>query len=237
MNGSRTLANDLLSKLIITEPISAEVVVCPPYPYLGQAQNILAQSSVKLGAQDVSEHELGAYTGEVSAGMLRELGCEYVLVGHSERREYWQESNELVARKSNLAIASGLIPVVCVGESEQQRNSGQTEAVVLAQLEAVLVGLGEENLSDLVVAYEPVWAIGTGNTATAEQVQEVHSIIRLSLGRVHQVLADRVPILYGGSVNGTNANSLFSKKDVDGGLVGGASLDIDQFCTICAAAS
>ncbi len=211
------------------------MAVCVPFPYLAQAQALLAGSCVAWGAQDVSAQAQGAYTGEVAAAMVAEFGAAFAIVGHSERRAYHAESDAVVAQKTLRALESGLTPIVCVGETASQRAAGQTEAVVGAQLRAVLDALTDEQAARLIVAYEPVWAIGTGNSASAEQAQQVHAFLRATLrGKAGALVA--VPLLYGGSVNAANAAELFAAADIDGGLVGGASLKVADFLAICAAA-
>jgi len=202
-------------------------------PYLQQAQQALQNGAVAWGAQDVSTHATGAYTGEVSAAMLKEFGARFAIVGHSERRQYHGESNETVAAKARAALAGGVVPIVCVGESLQQRQAQQTEAVVLAQLEPVLQAL-QQDAGRMVLAYEPIWAIGTGQTATAEQAQAVHAVLR---ARLQQDGASSVPVLYGGSVNPGNASALLAQPDIDGALVGGASLVAEDFLAIVQAAA
>ena len=209
-----------------------EIAVCAPAPYLAQLQSLLSGSAIALGAQDVSAQASGAFTGEVSGAMLREFGVRYVLVGHSERRQYHAESDEMVARKAQAALASGITPVVCVGETLAQREAGETEAVVRRQLSAVVQRNGH-CLSEIVLAYEPVWAIGTGLTATPEQAQSVHAVLRAQL-LAATTAAARVPILYGGSMNAANAAELLAQADIDGGLVGGASLKAADFLAIVA---
>ena len=211
-----------------------EIAVCAPAPYLAQLQSLLSGSAIAIGAQDVSAQAGGAFTGEVSGAMLREFGVRYVLVGHSERRQYHAESDELVARKAQAALASGITPVVCVGETLAQREAGETEAVVRRQLSAVVQRNGQ-CLSEIVLAYEPVWAIGTGLTATPEQAQSVHAVLRAQL-LAATTAAARVPILYGGSMNAANAAELLAQADIDGGLVGGASLKAADFLAIVACA-
>ena len=205
--------------------------VCIPFPYLEQARDALAGSSIALGAQDVSRHAAGAYTGEVSAGMLAEFGCQNVLVGHSERRQYHGETDGEVAAKAVAALDAGLTPIVCVGETLAERDAGQTQAVVGRQLAAVVQKLGER-LPLIVVAYEPVWAIGTGITATPAEAQAVHAFLRQDLASAG---AAGVLVLYGGSVKAANAAELFAMPDIDGGLVGGASLNVNEFLAIAAA--
>lgn len=211
---------------------TAEVAVCPPYPYLAKAAELLEQSNIAYGAQDLSQHESGAYTGEVSADMLLDLGCKYVLVGHSERREYQGESSELVAEKFESAINKGLIPILCVGETLSEREQGSTFDVIGRQLRAVIDRSGLVGVAKGVIAYEPVWAIGTGKSATPEMAQEVHAYIREVLGPE----GEHTAILYGGSVKPETASSLFEQQDIDGALVGGASLKVDDFLAICRAA-
>ncbi len=211
-----------------------EIAVCAPAPYLAQLQSLLSGSAIAIGAQDVSAQASGAFTGEVSGAMLREFGVRYVLVGHSERRQYHAESDELVARKAQAALASGITPVVCVGETLAQREAGETEAVVRRQLSAVVQRNGH-CLSEIVLAYEPVWAIGTGLTATPAQAQSVHAVLRAQL-LAATTAAARVPILYGGSMNAANAAELLAQADIDGGLVGGASLKAADFLAIVACA-
>ena len=209
------------------------LAVCVPMPYLQQAQQALQNGAVAWGAQDVSAHATGAYTGEVRAAMLKEVGARFAIVGHSERRQYHGESNETVAAKARAALAGGVVPIVCVGESLQQRQAQQTEAVVLAQLEPVLQAL-QQDAGRMVLAYEPIWAIGTGQTATAEQAQAVHAVLR---ARLQQDGASSVPVLYGGSVNPGNASALLAQPDIDGALVGGASLVAEDFLAIVQAAA
>lgn len=210
------------------------VTVCVPAPYLAQIQALVTGSAIDLGAQDVSQHESGAYTGEVSASMLRDFGVRYAIVGHSERRQYHSESDALVAEKAQRALAAGITPIVCVGETLAEREAGRTEEVVKRQLAAVIHTNGH-CISEIVVAYEPVWAIGTGKTASPEQAQQVHAVLRAQL-RAATAQADRIHILYGGSMNAANAAQLLSQPDIDGGLVGGAALKAVDFLTIIAAA-
>ncbi len=214
-----------------------DVMVCPPFVYLAETAAALQGSPVILGAQDASAEAQGAFTGEVSASMLRDVGCSHVLVGHSERRTLFGESDELVARKFRTAVAAGLSPVLCVGETLQQRQAGATEAVIRQQLDAVLAAVSDEDLARGIIAYEPVWAIGTGHTASPEQAQEVHAVIRRTVLARSARIAGELRILYGGSVKGANAQALFAMPDIDGGLVGGASLDAADFLKICSAAA
>ncbi len=212
----------------------ADVALCVPAPYLAQVQSLVQASALDLGAQDVSVHASGAYTGEVSAAMLREFGARYVIVGHSERRQYHGETDAQVADKAKAALAAGITPIVCVGETLAEREAGQTEAVVKRQLAAV-IHVNGHCISEIVVAYEPVWAIGTGRTATPEQAQQVHAVLRAQL-HAASTRDDRVRILYGGSMNAANAASLLAQPDIDGGLIGGASLKSADFLQIIAAA-
>jgi len=235
MNGS-IAANDALVRAVVAgmKDATCHVAVCVPAPYLAQVQMLRHGSALELGAQDVSPHEQGAYTGEMSAAMLKEFGARYAIVGHSERRQYHGESDQLVADKAKAALAHGITPIVCVGETLAEREAGQTELVVKRQLAAVIHTNGH-CISEIVVAYEPVWAIGTGKTATPEQAQAVHQVLRAQL-RAATEHADRVPILYGGSMNAANAASLLAQPDIDGGLIGGASLKAADFLQIIAAA-
>lgn len=216
--------------------LACEVAVCPPYPYLAQVVALLGGSGIHLGAQNLSEHVSGAYTGEVSAPMLRELGCRYVLVGHSERRVIYGESDAVVVAKFAAAQAGGLVPVLCVGESLGERQAGKTGEVVSRQLAAVIDQLGVSVMVNSVIAYEPVWAIGTGVTASATQAQEVHQAIRSQVAALDADVANELRVLYGGSVKPQNAVELFEQPDVDGGLIGGAALVASDFLAICRAA-
>ena len=230
MNGGLAQNAALLSALAAGCRAGAdrEMAVCVPFPYLTQAKELLAGSAIAWGAQDVSEHASGAFTGEVSAGMIAEFGARYALAGHSERRQFHGERDEQVAAKAKAALAAGLTPIVCVGETLAEREAEQTSAVVTRQIDAVIRTLGAA-MTRTVVAYEPVWAIGTGRTASPEQAQEVHALLR---GRLASAGAADVRLLYGGSVKAANAASLFGMPDVDGGLVGGASLDAREFLAI-----
>lgn len=214
----------------------ADVAVCVPFPYLAQVQAALNGSRVAWGAQTVSEHAQGAYTGEVSAAMLLEFGCRYVLVGHSERRALYGESDAAVAAKFDAALKAGLTPVLCVGETLAEREAGATGEVVTRQLDAVIAKSGVAALGRAVVAYEPVWAIGTGKTATPQQAQDVHALIRARVAAGDAAVAQKLQILYGGSVKPGNAQELFAMPDIDGGLIGGAALAAADFLAICAAA-
>jgi triosephosphate isomerase len=238
MHGSRADNAALLSALLDRLPAqaAAEVMVCPPFVYLHETGRLLKDSDVALGAQSLCAEAQGAFTGEVSGAMLRDVGCGYVLVGHSERRQLYGEHDALVARKFVAAQANALVPVLCVGETLEEREGGRTTEVVARQLEAVLAVSGVGAFGQAVIAYEPVWAIGTGRNATPEQAQEVHAMIRGRVAALDAKIGASVRILYGGSVKASNARELFSMADIDGGLVGGASLKADEFAQICAAA-
>jgi len=237
MNGS-LVANEALVKAMLDglkgAAPAADVALCAPAPYLAQLQSLLQGSPVTWGSQDVSAHEQGAYTGEVSVAMLKDFGCRYAIVGHSERRQYHGETDAVVAAKAQRALAAGVTPIVCVGETLAEREANQTEAVVKRQLAAVIHAVAHCT-SEIVVAYEPVWAIGTGKTATPEMAQSVHAVLRAQLAAATQH-PERVHILYGGSMNAANAASLLSQPDIDGGLIGGASLKAADFLQIVAAA-
>jgi triosephosphate isomerase len=238
MNGSLAANEALLQGLqqgLESADQSVLVAVCASAPYLPQLQQVLGQGPIAWGAQDVSAHESGAYTGEVSAAMLREFACRYAIVGHSERRQYHGETDELVATKAQRALAAGITPIVCVGETLAERDAGQTEAVVKRQLAAVIHTVGHCS-SEIVVAYEPVWAIGTGRTATPEQAQAVHHVLRAQVAAATVNADKRVHILYGGSMNAANAATLLAMPDIDGGLIGGASLKVPDFLQIIRAA-
>jgi triosephosphate isomerase len=215
---------------------SADYAVCVPYPYLQQAQSVLQGSNVAWGAQNLSQHEEGAFTGEVSSGMLADFGCRYVIVGHSERRAMYHEGDDMLATKFEAAQKAGLTPIFCVGETLAEREAGVMEQIIATQLDAVLNRVGAQGLSKAVVAYEPVWAIGTGKTATPEQAQAVHAFIRQRVAKQDSQIAQGLCILYGGSVKPSNAAELFGMSDIDGGLIGGASLVADDFVAICSAA-
>lgn len=217
-------------------PPGLRVGLCVPFPYLAQAESLLGGSRIEWGAQDLSSHEEGAFTGEVSASMVADFGSRYAIVGHSERREYHREGAILVAEKAERALAAGLTPIVCVGETKEEREFAFTERVLCAQLDAVLDRLSVEQASSLVLAYEPVWAIGSGSSASCADVRDVHQFLRRHLARKGEAVA-RIPVLYGGSVKPDNAAALFSVPEVDGGLIGGASLDAAQFLAICEAAA
>ena len=238
MHGSRAENASLVSGLLdLLQPGKrAEILLCPPFPYLMETGRLLKDSGVALGAQSVCAEAQGAFTGEVSAAMLKDVGCRYVLVGHSERRQLFGERDALVARKFVAAQGQALVPVLCVGETLEEREGDQTTDVVTRQLEAVLAVTGVQALARAVIAYEPVWAIGTGRTASPEQAQEVHAMIRAKVAERDATIGGSVRILYGGSVKASNAQELFAMPDIDGGLVGGASLKADEFARICAGA-
>jgi len=229
-----TLVRGLIDQL--RPEMTAEVLICPPFPYLLETARLLKDSEIALGGQSVCAEAVGAFTGEVSAGMLKDVGCRYVLVGHSERRQVYGESDALVARKFVAAQSQKLVPVLCVGETLDERERNQTLTVVSRQIDAVLEVAGIGALGSAVIAYEPVWAIGTGRTASPEQAQEVHAMIRARVAALNATIGGSVRILYGGSVKASNARELFAMPDIDGGLVGGASLKADEFAQICAAA-
>ncbi|GAA6206456.1 MULTISPECIES: triose-phosphate isomerase [Thalassotalea] len=241
MNGNLSLINDMITGLNavhLTENV--DVVVCPSFPYLASftaiAQREGLQKSIHLGSQNVNEHQSGAFTGEISIDMLKECSVQYVIVGHSERRDIYKESSKLVADKVACVLDAGLTPILCIGESEAERETEQTNLVLSAQLQSVIDKIGIEKFDDVVIAYEPVWAIGTGKTASPEMAQETHQFIREFLALSNAEIANKVPLLYGGSVNASNCETLFAQPDIDGGLIGGASLKVDEFKVICSAA-
>lgn len=239
MHGSLA-ANQRLLEAAKRSAVSApgvEIAVCVPFPYLAQAAGVLAGTPIALGAQTLSEHDAGAYTGEVSGAMLRELGCRYAIVGHSERRTLYGERDAQVAAKFAAAQRVGLVPILCVGETLEEREQGATESVLQRQLRAVIDPAGVAALRDAVVAYEPVWAIGTGRTATPDQAQRAHAYLRSVVALKDAAVAADLVVLYGGSVKPANAKELFAMADVDGGLIGGASLVAEDFAAICEAAA
>ena len=237
MNGSRTSNAVLLSEIVAGLTASgAASAVCVPAPYLAQCQAQLAGSALGWGAQDVSAHASGAYTGEISTAMLQDFGCSYVVIGHSERRAYHGETDAQVAAKTVAALAAGITPIVCIGETLAQREAGQTDAVVAQQLGAVLAAISADDVAKLVLAYEPVWAIGTGKTATPQMAQDVHQVLRAQLATKNAVAAAGVQILYGGSMKPENAKELMAMPDIDGGLIGGAALKAADFLAIIHAA-
>ncbi len=238
MNGSLAANAALVAGIKESLPADVcDVAVCVPAPYLAQVQGAVAGSAVALGAQDMSAHAAGAYTGEVSAAMLQEFGVQYVILGHSERRAYHGETDAAVAAKTVAALKAGLVPVVCVGETLEQREAGQTNEIVGGQFDVVLAALSVEEAARIVVAYEPVWAIGTGKTATPEMAQEVHAMLRARLGAKSAEAAAKVRILYGGSMKPDNAEQLLAMADIDGGLIGGAALKAADFLAIIKAAA
>tara|TARA_R110000772_G_scaffold168865_1_gene280628 strand:- start:336 stop:1085 length:750 start_codon:yes stop_codon:yes gene_type:complete len=238
MHGSKAEVAKLLNAIKQgINSVSCDVVICPPSLFLEQAQRELAGTDIALGAQNAHSQDEGAFTGEISFAMLNEFSCTYAIVGHSERRQLFGESDELIAEKFSAAQRCGLRPILCVGESQEQREKGETRAVVLGQLEAVRKSAGIDAFAQAVIAYEPIWAIGSGLSATPEQAQEVHATIRAFLAESDKTIAANMTILYGGSVKAANADSLFVQADIDGALVGGASLDAKEFLTICTAAA
>ena len=238
MHGSAAQNAELLAgvKAALAAEQGAQFAVCPPFPYLEAVGRLLAGSNIRLGAQNVSEHTSGAYTGEVAAAMLSECGCHFVLVGHSERRTLYAENDAVVAAKFKAVQAAGMVPILCVGETLAEREGGRTDAVIQRQISAVINSAGIAAFAQAVVAYEPVWAIGTGKTASPEQAQAVHAAIRAQIAAADAGIAAALKILYGGSVKPDNAAALFALPDVDGGLIGGASLQVDNFAAICKAA-
>ena len=238
MNCTPTETKELITTLLANEKSDAEVVsiVCPPFTSLALASELLSESRIELGAQNLSEHEFGAYTGEISADMLVASGAKYVIIGHSERRHYFNESDNLINAKLKTALDKGLFPIFCVGETLKEREAGNTQNVVSGQFLSGVDGLSVEFMKRLIIAYEPVWAIGTGQTATPEIAQNVHRFIREKFAEIEPAIAKSTPILYGGSVKSSNAAGLLSQPDIDGALVGGASLDADSFMNIIEAA-
>jgi len=234
MNGNLDLVNKMserLNQVQLDENVT--VIVCPSYPYLASLATQLRHENIYLGAQNMSDHSQGAYTGEVSVAMLQEFAVKYVIVGHSERRSLYKETSIQVAHKVNLALNAGLTPILCIGESEAERLAEHTDVVLAAQLQPVIDVIGIKKFSEIVIAYEPVWAIGTGKTASPEIAQATHQFIRQFLADNNSDIANKVPLLYGGSVNAQNCTALFAQTDIDGGLLGGASLKVDEFLQIC----
>lgn len=238
LNGNRSMVNSLVAAVNkhAASAVSVDVVICPPFPYLADSKELIDQNNAFLGAQNSAKETQGAYTGEVSAEMLAEIGCRFVIIGHSERRQYYGESDSVVAEKFVRVQEAGLVPIVCVGESLQQREQDKMEETIIRQVQAVISRAGINNFDDAVVAYEPIWAIGTGETATPDQAQEVHALIRGEFAQQSASIASELRILYGGSVKADNAAELFAQTDIDGGLIGGASLDAQQFNAIVSAA-
>ena len=236
MNGSLQSVIDLVESIKAGNPGKAELAVCPPAVFLMKVGGMLAETRISLGAQNVCDQEAGAFTGEISAGMLKQCGCSYAIVGHSERRALYLESDQLVAARFSMALSAGIIPILCVGETLDEREQGVTDMVVARQIDAVLDVCGIEGIARAVIAYEPVWAIGTGKVATPEQAQAVHAFIRAKLEQLDSSAAQQVQILYGGSMNPANAAELLSQPDIDGGLIGGAALKADDFLAIAQSA-
>jgi len=234
MNASKEFVNKIVIEILSgMGDVSSEVVLCAPFPYLSQVEALLARSQVSLGAQNINTNHSGAFTGEVSAEMIKDFGTKYVIVGHSERRALYGETNKLVAEKVKVALDNDLTPLLCVGETLEERNTGKMETILAEQIGAVLALLGIEVFLNIVVAYEPVWAIGTGVTATPAQAQEAHAFIRGLLAKEGEGVAKQTHILYGGSMNASNARDLIGCADIDGGLIGGASLKSEDFLQIC----
>lgn len=236
MNGSLQSVIDLVEGIKAGDPGKAELAVCPPAVFLMKVGGMLAETRISLGAQNVCDQEAGAFTGEISAGMLKECGCSYAIVGHSERRALYLESDQLVAARLSMALGAEIIPILCVGETLDEREQGVTETVVARQIDAALDVCGIAGIARSVIAYEPVWAIGTGKVATPEQAQAVHAFIRAKLAQLDSSVAQQVQILYGGSMNSANAAELLSQPDIDGGLIGGAALKADDFLAIAQSA-
>jgi len=237
LNGSRESSVSLASEVAKGLNGEADVLVCPGFSHLADVSAAIDGSALLLGAQNCSAHESGAYTGEVAAAMLPEFGCSHVIVGHSERRQLFGETSELIASKAIAVQKAGLTPILCVGETLDEREAGKVEAVIGGQLDALLDAGGIKAFDNCVVAYEPVWAIGTGKTASPEQAQDVHAVIRAKIGKLDTACSDKLRILYGGSVKPDNAATLFSQPDIDGGLIGGAALKAADFLAICHASS
>ena len=236
MNGSKETVNTLMLGILEGMlDVESQVIVCVPYPYLGQAESLATHSQLQIGAQNLNTNASGAFTGEVSADMIKDFGAKHVIVGHSERRSLYGESDEIVAEKVQVALDNGLTPLFCIGELLEEREAGNTETVVAQQVNAVIERVGIEAFKNIIIAYEPVWAIGTGVTATPQQAQETHAYIRELLAQNDAEIAQSTPILYGGSMNPNNAAELIACEDIDGGLIGGASLKADDFLQICKA--
>lgn len=241
MNGDSALVDTMVSELADVKLSShVDVVICPSFPYLSELTQKIKTANlneaIHVGSQNVNENESGAFTGEVSTSMLKNLAINYVIVGHSERRSIYKETSTQVAKKVHAALNAGLTPILCIGESEAERATEQTETVLSAQIQPVIDEIGIDKFNDVVIAYEPVWAIGTGKTASSAMAQETHQFIRQFLAQQNEQVAAKVPLLYGGSVNAANCEELFAQTDIDGGLIGGASLKAEQFKVICSAA-
>jgi len=234
MNGSLESVSELMKgiKAGIGDVSNADMAVCPPAVYLMKVQGLIDGAAIGLGSQNICDQASGAFTGELAPSMLKEAGCQYAIIGHSERRSLYGESDELVAKRHAMAVESGITPILCIGETLEERESGVTEAVVARQLDAVIDTQGIDAIGKCVIAYEPVWAIGTGKTATPQQAQDVHAFIRAKLSALSTHIADSVQILYGGSMNAANAKELLGQPDIDGGLIGGASLKAEDFLAI-----
>jgi len=236
MHGTRASVERLVSEIVKAGPFNCETLVCPPYVFLDQVRSLIGESLIAMGAQDVDWHEQGAFTGEISAGMLIEAACQYCVVGHSERRHYYGESDEVVTKKFEVCRRAGLTPILCIGETLEERTANRTFDVVNRQLGTVVEQCGIDAFAGSVIAYEPIWAIGTGETASPDQAEEVHGQVRELIARESVDIAEAIRILYGGSVNPSNAAGLFERENIDGGLVGGASLKAEEFVAICRAA-
>jgi triosephosphate isomerase len=236
MNASKETTSTLIMGILAgMAQVDATVIVCVPSPYLSEVEALISRSDLNLGAQDLNVNVAGAFTGEVSANMIKDFGAQYVIVGHSERRSLYGETDAIVADKVKTALDNKLTPLFCIGETLTQRESGEMEAVVSRQIQAVIDAVGIEAFSNIIIAYEPVWAIGTGVTATPQQAQEAHAFIRMTLAKIDATVAQTTPILYGGSMNPGNASELIACEDIDGGLIGGASLKAHDFLQICKA--
>ncbi len=236
MNGSKEMVNTLILGILQGMPyIESQVIVCVPYPYLSQVESLTTHSQLQVGAQNLNANPFGAFTGEVSANMIKDFGAKYVIIGHSERRTLYGESDTIIAEKVKIALENDLTPLFCIGELLEERKTGKTETVVARQVNAVIDKVGIESFKNIIIAYEPVWAIGTGVTATPQQAQTTHAYIRSLLAQNDVNIAQSVHILYGGSMNPNNAKELIACEDIDGGLIGGASLKSDDFLSICKA--
>lgn len=235
MNGDSVSNKVLVNSILNYKTTNTDIVICPPAPYLSQVQSLIAESDITLGAQNVSSQNNGAFTGETSVSMLNDIGCTYSLVGHSERRALFHETNEVIAEKIKQLLNANLKPLLCIGESLEQRENNETESVIIEQIQEVIDLVGLNNFAPVIIAYEPIWAIGTGKTASAEQAQDIHKLIRDYLNTLDSSIFCDLTILYGGSVNESNAASLIAQADIDGFLVGGASLKADAFEQICLA--
>lgn len=234
MNGNLTLIQNMAAKINSCDiDKNVKVIICPSFPYLLSAEHAFDHDNVMIGAQNISEYSSGAYTGEVSAQMLTEMSISYVILGHSERRRLYQETSDLVADKIQAALSAGVKPILCIGENEEERGSLRTKAVLSAQLQPVVDKIGIEKFKDVVIGYEPTWAVGTGKTASPEVAQETHAFIRSFLAKLDANIAAQIPIIYGGSVNENNCENLFAQTDIDGGLIGGVGLKVDEFSKIC----